>query len=385
MQLLMSCVLILMPSLLRATYQLGDLILIDGKWMEMKSGILAAELLRPDLDNPEIENPEDLKRWERWAEFREQFAQWNSSNWEGFVGLWRLKDSKLVLMDLVYANEAYKRLDPERGYNSPKRPLLPTHLITGDIVLPHHFPDVNTTIRVPIDGWHPGPKHWPSYGPSIFRRSMYMKIENGKVVKKSIVNEKEQVEWHHPFISGYYGQGFQNPYWFNDPFKKPETNDDGEWVDLRNIRYFYIPDKDKVPDSLLTRGLLYKDESDRFVIGLPPSLFESDGFQILVSNVPEDVLSVFEKRTDENRKAHYERLKGIDPFLLDAPQATIPVEVRGALVIDQDIKYIRTQHSRVLGEKESIFKFSFKIPDVEWKEFRDDPFKELEKTEIKTP
>ncbi|MCC5843727.1 MAG: hypothetical protein JJU05_05690 [Verrucomicrobia bacterium] len=364
-KILLCCLIMIVALPVQATYQLGDLILIDGEWYQIRAGVSAANLFAPDSIKPENEDEEHIQRWEEWEAFRERYASWNSGNWNGFVGLWKIADSKLILIDLVYGNEAFKKLDPERNYSTRNRPNLPVYLITGDTKLPHHFQEVNTTLRITIDGWHPRPEHWPEFGPSLFEHSIYMKVENGVVVKEITVNEVELPQWHYPSFEQTWG--LQNAYFHFDPFQGPKNDDSGDWIDLRTIQHKKVMEIDDFPKPMVTRGMLKKDNSGRFVMWLPSALFDSEDFQILLSRVPTEVLSEFEEQSNITRESYLKLSRSFDPFDLNVPNAYIPIEAEGLLILDDDIEYIRVQNARVLKEDESMFKYSFRLPSIRWR------------------
>jgi|GEM_PF-2216234 len=334
-----------------------DLILIENEWHQFE-GLWAGELIWKDVD-PDTIDPKTTKRLNDWNAFQDKYVSHVSSGDRfGFIGIWEIRDDELTLTKLVYINEAIRLLDPDRGYGAPKRPPLPIELILGEKRLPLKFEDLDCILRVPIDGWTYPLEHWPDWGPSLYQNSLYLKVKQGKVVGRKTVNEMEIPELHFP------GPRYPlyNPYLQYNPFDEESLDDSGDWKDLRELKYMESEAKLNEGSAFRMRGMLKLDGKRRFSLFLPPSMVEKEGFEILLNQLPSRVQMEFEKLESESPRE--------DPFGSSRPPVFLSVELQVVYVRDEDLEYLRVLDGKALSDKESVFKYSFRVPNVKWKVYK---------------
>jgi hypothetical protein len=347
-----------------------DLILIENEWHQFE-GLWAGELIWKDVD-PDTIDPKTTKRLNDWKTFQDKYVSHVSSGDRfGFIGIWEIRDDELTLTKLVYINEARRLLDPDRDYGAPKRPPLPIELILGEKQLPLKFEDLDCILRVPIDGWTYPLEHWPSWGPSLYQNSLYLKVERGKVVERITVKETEIPELHFPGPK----YPLYNPYLQYNPFDEELLADLGDWKDLRELKYMGSENKYNEGLAFRTRGILKREGEKMFSVFLPPSMVEKEGFEILLNQLPSPLKMVSENLVSEILRE--------DPFGLSRPPVFLPVELQAVYVRDGDLEYLRVLDGKALSDKESVFKYSFRVPNIKWKVYKPNEDASNEKSEEK--
>jgi len=343
---------------LRATTQTGDLIFLDGGWRNM-SGFQVSSMLEPNLNDPETVKPERLQQWQEWVAYREKHF-FNSGSWDGMVGKWEIREGMLVLVDLLHPNEAYRLQSPKQHpFGDREIKHLPLPIILGEKQLPLVFEDLNRVLRIPIDGYATGPKHWPSYGVRLFTNSVYLEVKGGKIVNRKQLDETILTELYTP---GPYWD-IENPYFSHNPFHKmDELDDSGDWIDLRLLKYATGKALAEDGSSFRTRGILFWDERGNKRIGLAESMIEN-GIDLLINKLPdqlEHAVTIEQKRIMEARGEE----SGFSPFNIHP--VSVAIEIKGVFVIDGDLEYIRVSDGRVLPETQSFFKYTYQNPDFKW-------------------
>ena len=349
---------LLMSRDLWATTQTGDLIFLDGGWRNMP-GFQVSSMLKPNLNDPETVKPERLQQWKEWVAYREKHI-FNSGSWDGMVGKWEIREGMLVLVDLLHPNEAYRLQSPKQHpFGDREIKPLPLPLILGEKKLPLVFEDLNSVLRIPIDGYATGPKHWPSYGVRLFTNSVYLEVKAGKVVNRKQLDETKLTELYTP---GPYWD-IQNPYFSHNPFNKMDDLDDaGDWIDLRLLKYATGKALADNGSSFRTRGVLFWDVRGNKRIGLAESMME-DGRDLLINKLPDQLdqeVIIEQKRIMDARGDD----SGFSPFNIQP--VSVAIEIKGVFVIDGDLEYIRVSEGRVLPETQSFFKYTYQNPDFIW-------------------